>query len=283
MSDEIKKDRSRNYPKSTLSEAVDLAKTLYSKAGKAKISAEVAVGAFGYKGISGASLSTIGILTQYGLIDRERGKTMSVSPLAIRLIHPLNDDQELAAKRESALMPKVFAELYAEGFHRCDESLIANHLIQNDFTPDGARKAAAVFKENIIIAKLQDGDINNSDKKIVEDKSKPIVDALPPGSPKATGHTMVGVASCDDFRTGGGSEKTESVGGTKQVLATYSIPLGANEATIVFKGEKLSPEDFDALSDYVALFKKQFERKKETEAIIAKADAAISLAENLIK
>ncbi len=49
------------------------------------------------------------------------------------------------------------------------------------------------------------------------------------------------------------------------MLAQYSIPIGASEATITFTGEKLAVEDFDALADYVAIFKKQFERKQAAE------------------
>ena len=55
----------------------------------------------------------------------------------------------------------------------------------------------------------------------------------------------------------------------KKVLAQYSIPIGASEATMTFTGEKLSVEDFDALADYVAIFKKQFERKQTAEKMAA--------------
>ncbi len=50
----------------------------------------------------------------------------------------------------------------------------------------------------------------------------------------------------------------------KTVLAQYSIPLAGSEATLVFTGRSLSPDDFDALADYVALFKKQFQRRLKT-------------------
>jgi hypothetical protein len=46
-------------------------------------------------------------------------------------------------------------------------------------------------------------------------------------------------------------------------LSAYSIPLGSNEATLVFKGEKLSADDFDALGEFVEFAKKQFDRKKK--------------------
>lgn len=61
----------------------------------------------------------------------------------------------------------------------------------------------------------------------------------------------------------------------KKMLAKYSVPLGANEAEIVFTGAELHPEDFDALADYVAIFKKQHERKLKAEEIQKKADAIL--------
>jgi hypothetical protein len=246
MNEEIKKDRSRNYPKLSLAASVELAKKLYSKAGKAKISPEVAVGALGYSGMNGAALAALGTLTHYGLIDRERGKSVSISPLAIRLIHPLNSEQEIAAKRESALLPQVFKELFDAGFHKCDTALIANHLIQNEFTPDGARKAANMFKENIELAKLQDSSINDSVESQTEDKTADTVshkDVLPPVPPVIPDHIK-----------------------GKTVLATYTAPLGSNEATITFTGEKLSVEDFVALADFVDYCKRQFERKQKSES-----------------
>jgi hypothetical protein len=258
MSEEIKKDRSRNYPKMSLSDAVDMVKKLYSKAGKAKISPEVAVGALGYNGMNGAALGTLGTLTQYGLIDRERGKNVSVSPLAIRLIHPLNPDQEIASKQESSLLPQVFRELYSTGFHKCDEELIANHLIQNGFTPEGARKAASVFKENVTIAKLDEVSLNINIESGTEDKAN---DSAKNDSakPSATPAPI-------DYSKG------------KKVLATYSVPLGSNEATITFTGEKLSVEDFESLGDFVEYCKKQFERKLASEQSAKSANQELPLA-----
>ncbi len=69
---------------------------------------------------------------------------------------------------------------------------------------------------------------------------------------------------------------------SQKVLAKYSIPLGANEAILVFSGEQLAPEDFDALIEYVQLFKKQYERKLASfkaldDAAKAEANAAADL------
>jgi len=60
------------------------------------------------------------------------------------------------------------------------------------------------------------------------------------------------------------------------MLASFKIPLGTCEAELTFTGEQLVEEDFDALLDYVALFKRQYARKAKAgepfpkEAYVAK-------------
>jgi hypothetical protein len=252
MSDESNRDRSPNCPKTSLEDAIKLAKQLYDKVGKAKIKREVAAGALGYSGLSGTSLTTLGALSQYGLVEQERGAGIWVSPLAIRIFHPVSSQDSNAAKITSALTPKVFNALYTDGFHHCEESVLANNLIQNGFTPDQAKKVAAVFLANITFANLNNESmIGPSDAKKDE-----IKDALNAGTAKL--HPV----SRDIIK----SEIPEIAKQTgKKVLAQYSIPLGSNEATLVFNGEKLSPDDFDALGEFVTFAKKQFERKQKTE------------------
>jgi hypothetical protein len=246
MSEEIesKRERSRNCPTIPLAAAIELAKKLYGKAGKAKIKAEVAVNALGYAGLNGASLSTLGALSQYGLIEREKGSIVAISQQAIRLMHPLNKEQESHALEELALNPKVFNELYAEGFNNGTEDLIANHLIQNGFMPDKAKKAATVFKANIELANLKGDSIKLSS----DVKDEPKVIEMPPqeivGSSRATATALVI---------------------KKNMLAQYTMPIGENEATVTITGEKLSVGDFDALTEYVEIWKRQFERKQKSE------------------
>jgi hypothetical protein len=154
MNDEPKRDRSPNYPKLTLEAAIALMGKLHKELGKAKVKREVAIKALGYSGINGASLTTLGAISQYGLIDQDRGSGVSVSPMAVEILHPTNATQSQNAIITAALTPKVFNVLYTEGLHRASEQTLANHLIQNAFTPDGAAKAAAVFLSNISFANL---------------------------------------------------------------------------------------------------------------------------------
>ncbi|HWX19335.1 MAG TPA: hypothetical protein VN578_05430 [Candidatus Binatia bacterium] len=169
MSDDIKKDRSPNCPKLSLSQAIELAKTLFKQAGKSKVKPVVAASALGFKGLNGSALTAIGVLNQYGLLDKDVTGGVSVSQQGIALIHPKDEDQKLDILRKSALRPKVFKELFSGGFHKCNESVLSNHLIQKHFTPDAAKKVAGVFKSNIELAKLGDVSIESLGEAI-EDK-----------------------------------------------------------------------------------------------------------------
>ncbi|MFN2622080.1 MAG: hypothetical protein ABR611_04465 [Chthoniobacterales bacterium] len=153
MEEDIKKERSPKYPRIALNEAVDLVRKLHVKAGRANIRAEVALGPLGYSSLNGAALGTLAALKHYGLVDSDRNG-LSVSPLAIRLIHPLNDSQEAEAKKEAALRPKIFSQIFEGGYHDCSEDVLANHLVQIGFTPEGARRASAVYKSTVEFARI---------------------------------------------------------------------------------------------------------------------------------
>jgi hypothetical protein len=266
MSEDTKRDRSPNFPKITLEAAIELVRKLYKEVGKAKVKREIAINALGYSGVSGASLTTLGALNQYGFIDQDRGAGVSVSPLAISLLHPLNEAQEMDAKRISALMPKVFNVLYTEGFHHASESTIANNLIQNGFTQDGAKRAAMVYLSNISFTNLNDESIRGPS----DAKKEEIRPSLESGKFKMH---PVSKEILEQERSGENETKT-----SQKVLATYSVPLGSNEATITFKGENLSPEDFEALGEFVAFAKKQFERRQKDAAVIEAANKELALA-----
>jgi hypothetical protein len=253
MNDETKKDRSPNCPKISLEEAVKMTRQLYEKAGKAKMKRVAACGALGYAGLTGSSLTMLGALNQYGLIDLDReAGGVSVSPLAIKIMHPTSKEESRFSLTESALNPRVFRVLYTEGFHHCEESVLANNLVQQGFTPDTARKVASVYLSNIKFAELDSDSIRGpSDAKKEEIKRS---------LESSTG--QIHSISKEIIQSERPPETSQS---NKKLLAQYSIPIGASEATLIFTGEKLTVEDFDALADYVSIFKKQFERKQKAE------------------
>src|ERR1700733_7190159 len=252
MNDNIKRDRSPNAPRFTLSESVELVSNLYKKVGKAQIKPQVAASTLGYASLNGSALGAIGAFNQYGLIERSRGEGLSISQLAIKLIHPVNDDQLLAAKREAALKPNVYADLYAGNFQHCAEDVIKNHLIQEGFTANGARKTAAVFKANIEYANLLDENFKlDSESKITQNENVTETSIEPKPLEKSS------ITSKDKP-----IQEDKDLLKREVVLANYSIPLVECEAVLVFKGERLTSKDFDALIEYVELFKRRIVRQQ---------------------
>lgn len=54
------------------------------------------------------------------------------------------------------------------------------------------------------------------------------------------------------------------------MLASFKIPLGSSEAELIFTGDRLEEEDFDALKEYVDLFKRQYARKSKINGALEK-------------
>jgi hypothetical protein len=241
------KDRSPKSPRNTLKSSVEAAGKLFAGAKRAPISREAAAKTMGYAGITGVSATILASLGGYGLIQK-RGADISVSDLAISILHPTGPEQRKAALKQAALLPTLFSQL-AEHYLEVDSNVLTSKLVQMGFSPDSAKVTAKVFLSNAAYAELSGG----SDSGLEENEET------------------------EDYQVEGGIEMPPTISPpnarpapsmptfaapSKNVLATYKIPLGANEAELVFTGESLEPEDFDALIDYVEIFKKQFQRKK---------------------
>ncbi len=254
MNDAITKDRSPRSPSITLEEAISMTRKLYDQIRTAAVVPEIAVKPLGYSGTNGTAMSTIATLGQYGLLSRS-GKTVSITALAVKILHPKSPEQLVEAIREAALAPKVMSEL-AEGYLECGQSVIEGHLIQTGFNPDRARRVAAIHLANKAFAKL-------SESNIVEVPQTPslfeaeTVEPLQQSEQRPTPRLQQP------------QKDSVTIPENHKMLAQYSIPLGENQATLVFTGTELTPEDFEALGDFVAFAKRQFERTLKKQAQVA--------------
>ena len=232
-------ERSPRFPSNSLPDALVHTEKLYTSVGRSAVNAEISVEAIGYQGINGASRTALAVLAYYGLTQRE-GDKHRISDLALRLIRPLSPADQLEAARIAAEKPVVFANI-AKNHADCAESALASILLHGGFTDDGARKAARVYKENVAFIKSLEQD--------VEHEPQAPTDSPPEGAASEPKGKSPGLQTAS----------------TAKMLAQYQIPLGANQAQLIFTGDELTPEDFDALADYVAIFKKQFVRKQVSQ------------------
>lgn len=148
-------------------------------------------------------------------------------------------------------MPKMFVVLLKE-FGDCSETVLESHLVQSNFKPERAKQVAKAFVANKAFAKLDLGSRVDVPEYEVDDVT-PITAAVsasttPTPNPAIKTPTPLNLEPRTD------------------VLAQYTIPLGANQATLVFTGQQLTADDFDALSDFVEFSKKQFIRGSKKAA-----------------
>ena len=236
------KERSPRFPSNSLEESLIHTEGLYSATGRSAVASEVVATSIGYAGLSGTSRTAIASLSGYGLLQRE-GNSHRITELALRLIRPLNADDKLEAARSAALKPSVFADI-AKNHSDCAEHVLASILLRAGFTDEGAKRAAKVYKENAaFIATLQ----KDTDNVLAASADEPALLPAPIAAPPVG--TLVASSAAIPTRHG------------EAILAQYQIPLGPNHAQLIFTGTDLTADDFDALTEYVALFKKQFLRR----------------------
>jgi hypothetical protein len=231
MSDEIQQQRSPKSPKFTVEVAIETTKRLLDKIGRSAVNPETAVNALGYSSMNGASLTTLGALSHYGLVERENSE-VRVSALAFKILHPVNASVKDAAVKEAALTPKAFAMIH-EKWPDLGEGSLTNTLIHAGFTPDGAKRAASVYKANVNLAKL-DAPSNSGDEQSELSNDKPSgVPTQPMIKPSIPVTAIPGAAP-------------------------LTIPFGEGlMASIQFPTAQVSADDFDLFIETLQLWKKK--------------------------
>ena len=92
-------ERSPNFPSMSLGEAIDAARLIFQKEGRSVMPRKSAVAPLGYSSINGRSLSVLGALRAYGIIDG-RGDEINLSADAIAaLMAPHGSEEHFGALR----------------------------------------------------------------------------------------------------------------------------------------------------------------------------------------
>jgi hypothetical protein len=136
-------DRSPNFPSMSLGEAIDAVRLIYQREGRSKMPRLSAVKPLGYSSINGRSLSVLGALRAYGLLEG-RGDDVKVSDDAISILNAPHDSVD----RKEALgrafeAPASFALLRAKGDASPDT--LRWHLIKANFRDDSADRLLKVY------------------------------------------------------------------------------------------------------------------------------------------
>ncbi|PYJ58174.1 MAG: hypothetical protein DME24_17320 [Verrucomicrobia bacterium] len=248
MQDEkSKRTRSPAYPYIDLEEAVAKVAVLWKQANRHSVPIDVAAKYWGYDGKSSVTYSVASALLKFGLVTDEgtgEQRQLKLSESAIKLVYEpdTTDPAYIKELRDAALRPKIHSEIWENyGGKLPDDAVIRRFLVlDRKFNDQYVDVFISEFRRTIEFAKLTDA-VKVPNKSTDEGFQRSQKDSQ---------------KSCET------KVQNQSIGQSdKNVLAQYSIPLGASEATLIFTGESLSGEDFDALAEFVLFAKKQHARR----------------------
>jgi hypothetical protein len=245
------KMRSPNYPAIGLHEAIQRTKSLWMKEKRTAVPAEVAAKAIGYSGLSGPSRTALAALKKFGLVDSD-DQTVCVSDLALRVLHPENQEAELEALQESALKPELFSQLYQSHVNASDDAIRSYLINKLEFSESGAKQLIKAFRNTISLALLDKPPYNTPSKSAQEG----------PMQRSDTANVTVPVTG-NELRANLVASRNTSAVNTAQ---TFSWPLGPGVfAEVRITGGELKSEYFDALRQYLELAQRLVDTNQSKE------------------
>jgi hypothetical protein len=152
--------RSPNYPSLTLEQAYEKARRVYDQEHTHAAPREVVAQALGYNGLNGSSLSVLGALAAYGLLEKAGTGSLKVSSDAVSV---LELDEGHAHRSEAldrlAFTPKLFAELKEKfGTEPPSDVNLKHYLIQEKgFLPKAAIDVIRVYRANLELVANETG------------------------------------------------------------------------------------------------------------------------------
>lgn len=229
----MKRNRSPNYPGIPLSSAVRRALVLYEKTGGQEVNSEIAAKACGFKSLSGASRQVLSAMTNYGLISSKRGKVSTTSRTRALKYKGVGSIEGRSSLRDAILETPLFAELWEKRLTP-DEQLVFDLVEGMSFSDAGAKRAIQCFRESIDFAELHSEEIDDTEEGDHDSSLR-------------------------------ASEPLESA--AQKILAptrshSFGWPLSQElSVTVSFTGPP-SPDDVDALCDYLEVMKRQLARER---------------------
>jgi hypothetical protein len=176
----MSKGRSPNCPQISLEDALARARAVYKAEHTHVAERQVIASDMGYKSLNGASLTVIGALRQYGLLEDAEGG-MRVSADAVAVIElPDSESEHKKALHRLAFNPGLFNELKEQfGEHLPSEANLRHSLIKKGFMPKAADDVIRVYRENIeLVGAEQNGHNREEDEDLMESTGLASDDAI---------------------------------------------------------------------------------------------------------
>ena len=202
---------------------------------------EVVAKDLGYSGINGRSLTQIGALRQYAILEGS-SDALRISKDAIAYFELDDGPEKTDAMRRMALAPDLFAELSKLHIHSLpSDGNLRHELVSKGFSSKAADDVIKVYKANVELAKGEEGDYIGGEGN--EAKEPPIVShgaaVIPPTKPLVSPPTSV---------------------------QSYAFALSPDaRAELVLRGS-LTADDLDLLRDHIELTIKALSNSEDRRA-----------------
>ncbi len=173
----MERQRSPSYPSLSLEQAIDLVGKIHKANRTNVISRETAAKDMGYAGLTGRSLTVLGSLSQYGLVEKAGKGDLKVTRRAVEILHPVEEAHRAEAVVEAAQAPSLFRTLherFPEGVP--SENALRSFLIQQNFNDVAIGPAISAFRETIAFAEKakESGRTGPSSPEPEESRSQPL-------------------------------------------------------------------------------------------------------------
>ncbi|MBA3492309.1 MAG: hypothetical protein H0T55_09595 [Rubrobacteraceae bacterium] len=167
-----RKPRSPRYPQLPLEEAIERVGKVYRANRAYKVEKEAVATALDYGSLNGASVSIIGTLKSYGLLQEDKEGVQVTEDAVTILRAPEGDPDRAQALRRAAFAPKVFAELretYGEDLSELPiETTLQYRLEKKGFLERAAGEVIRTYRGNLEFVSGEAAEYNSADEPIEE-------------------------------------------------------------------------------------------------------------------
>lgn len=227
-------NRSPNYPRLSLPEALEKAQDVWASVQRSVMTTDEAAKCIGYSSLSGPARVKLSALKKYGLLAKE-GKGWKLTDRAVHILHrPNSDPQHIEALIAAFNEVELFRSLDRD-FPNATKGSIRSHLITDyEFTENGADRALEAYIQSKSVVSIAE---------TTDDLRSEVVDDF----------ILSDTPSEVDSVTKRNARPEKRIGEDVYVLGEHEL--------VICAPPELTQEEYDEIVDYFELYKRKLKRR----------------------
>jgi hypothetical protein len=210
-------DRSPNFPSMPLGEAVEAIKKVHAAEGRSKVPRLSVVKPLGYSSVNGRSLTVLGALKAYGLLEG-RADELRISQEGFILANAPGDSVEYREALVASFRAPSAFQFFAEEDERASPDTLKWKLQKSGFQADSAERLVRIYRESRELVNAAGG---------AYDSESSEVDAKP--NEPAPMHPVFDDMMRGAFGPSSRGEQSKSQPQTQSVVAPQELGMGVHE------------------------------------------------------